>query len=206
MYNVVPPQQQRSRIPVPIYAQAVAPRPQIYRATQPASMAAIYVVPRSVYIEEEKRVRFGGWTDQKMRRSSGSGRRHHVKSILKTPHIAPRQPRQLLKPGERLHKDRSSLSLYPSLGSSTKVVLKGHHKSASSGSFTTSYWMQVDRWIDQRSVRPGRGSVTCRGCQVRVRMSLEQSSLERMQKWKEHKRECEAITKAVKREQLEMSL
>ncbi|KAF8868833.1 hypothetical protein CPB85DRAFT_1262783 [Mucidula mucida] len=109
---------------------------------RPASIAAIYVVPRSVYIEEEKRVRFGGWTDQKMRRSSGSGRRHHVKSILKTPHIAPRQPRQLLKPGERLHKDGSSLSF-------TKVVLKGHHKSASSGSFTTSYWMQVDRWIDQ---------------------------------------------------------
>ncbi|KAF9021823.1 hypothetical protein BDZ89DRAFT_1071131 [Hymenopellis radicata] len=119
MYNVVPPEQQRSRIPAPIYAEAGAPRPQIYRA---AGVAAVY-----------KRVRWGSCTDR-----SGSGRRHHVKNVKSTypedvTHRPTRQPRQLLKPGKRLHKDGSHPSLIPTFGSSKKVVLKGHYKWESSG-------------------------------------------------------------------------
>ncbi|KAF9032642.1 hypothetical protein BDZ89DRAFT_1158448 [Hymenopellis radicata] len=130
MYNVVPPEQQRSRIPAPIYAQAGAPRPQIYRA---AGVAAVYVVPRSVLVKEEKRVRWGSCTDR-----SGSGRRHHVKNVKSTypedaTHRPTRRPRQLLKPGKRLHKDGSHPSLIPTFGSSKKVVLKGHNKWESSG-------------------------------------------------------------------------
>ncbi|KAF9032675.1 hypothetical protein BDZ89DRAFT_1158474 [Hymenopellis radicata] len=80
MDNSVSPEQQPSRIPAPIHAQGVAPRP--------AGVAAVYVVPRTVNAEEKrKRVRWRGWTDEKPRRRSGSGAQRHVnlKSILKRP-------------------------------------------------------------------------------------------------------------------------
>ncbi|KAF9021813.1 hypothetical protein BDZ89DRAFT_1071113 [Hymenopellis radicata] len=196
--TVVPPEQ-RSRIPAPIYAKG-APRPQICRAVRPAAVAPFYVVPRSiVHVEEKKKVRWGGWTDEKMRRGSGSVRRRPVKSILKPP--PPRQPRQHLN----LHNGHRLLIPFGSTGS-TKIIFKAHDQWANFGSFTTTYWMQRDRWIDQSSVKPGGCSVTCSGCLTRVHMSSKQSSMERMRKWNEHKRGCKVIRKTIKMEQLEMAL